>query len=63
MVRDSVLMDGVCVGEGARAYYSIIDEGSVLGRNSRVGAERGDEARITVVGAKSTIAEDEVFCQ
>ncbi len=62
-VYDSVIMNGVRIGKDSRVHYSIIDCGATLGAACRVGAERDDEARITVLAEGAEIKEGEVFCR
>ena len=54
-VRDSVIMAGTVVRKGAVVEYSIIDENVVVEENAKVGAVRGADEGIAVLGRNITI--------
>ena len=58
VVRDSVIMDGVRVCSGATVDYAIVDEKSVILENTAVGAQKSEEAEITVIAARSVVGGD-----
>jgi ADP-glucose pyrophosphorylase len=54
------MIDGypvVEIGEGAAVNYSIVDERCKIGKNSRVGKEKGDGVEITVLPMASVVAD------
>ncbi|HBC25961.1 MAG TPA: glucose-1-phosphate adenylyltransferase, partial [Ruminococcaceae bacterium] len=65
VVRDSIIMPGVRVEEGARIQYAIVSEHSVIGKNAVIGArpeeiEDKDKWGVTVIGDNCVIAADTV---
>ncbi len=58
IVKDSVIMDNVRVCEGAVVNYSIVDEHSVIEKNTRVGEERGEGVEICVIPARTIVGGD-----
>ena len=57
VVKDSVIMSGTLIKEGASVTYSIVDENAVIGKNSVVGADKSTTKNVTVVSA-GTVLED-----
>lgn len=60
-VTDSVLMDNVVVGEEVRIFYSVVDEGTQIGSNARIGKPFGEAKGITVVAAELHIPDSAVI--
>ena len=60
-VIDSVLFDNVVVEKGARVEYSIIDECSVIGRNSSVGQPHETGKSLTVLARNITVGANKVI--
>ena len=50
-VLDSVILDSVVIKSGAVVNYSIIDSGTTIGENSRVGADKQSAKDVCVIGA------------
>ncbi len=59
-VKDSVIMAGTVVKQGAEVNYSIIDENVTVGKNARVGQDKGENAGIAVLGREIFIADGAV---
>ncbi len=57
VVRDSVVMGGSVIEEGALVSYSILDTNVVIGKNAKVGGEKGDSEGVAVIGDAEVIAE------
>jgi glucose-1-phosphate adenylyltransferase len=59
VVENSVIFSNTIIEEDAKAYYSIIDEGVVVGRSSVVGADYTNQknSKITVVASKIIVGE------
>ncbi len=57
-VKDSVLFSDVCVGEGAKVSYAIVDSGAELGKNS---VTEGTPRRIAVVESGLKLGDGEIF--
>ncbi len=61
-ITDSVIFADVIVGEGAVVSWSILDRGTTVGHNARVGGrpprQPPDSAHVTLVGRDSNIAPD-----
>ncbi len=57
VVKDSVIMGGAEVKEGAQVLYSIIDEDAFIGKNSVVGSDKQGTKKITVIGADAVLPE------
>ncbi len=65
VITDSILMPNVTVKEGARISYAIVSEGTVVGKNAKIGARPEDVADkkdwgIAVVGENLTIGDNAV---
>ncbi|MBQ5842614.1 MAG: glucose-1-phosphate adenylyltransferase [Clostridia bacterium] len=56
-VKDSVLFDNITVSEGASVYYSMVDSGTVVGKNSTVGKDKDEGGKLTLVGSGLNIAD------
>ena len=56
VVKNSVIMNGTVIGEGAKVECSILDENGALGAKAVIG-EDNDGSKIAVVGRDSVIAE------
>ena len=56
-VIDSILFDNVVVEEGAVVEYSIIAENTVVKKQAKVGADKMQSNKITVLGSEVTIDE------
>ncbi len=50
-VKDSVLFDNITVSEGASVYYSMVDAGTVVGKNATVGKDKDAGGKLTLVGS------------
>ena len=61
VVRDSVLMHHVHVGEGAVIDYSILDSDVKVGKDARIGKARQEAEGITVIGADNVVGDGEVI--
>ena len=59
VVRDSVVMSGTVIGEGAELSYALIDTDVEIGAGCRVGGEVGNSEDITVLGEGTVIAAGE----
>ncbi len=59
VVKDSVLMHHVHVGEWSSIDYSILDADVTVGRAARIGRPRDIAEGITVIGAGNTVSEGE----
>ncbi|MBQ7161032.1 MAG: glucose-1-phosphate adenylyltransferase [Clostridia bacterium] len=58
MIRDSVIMNGVRIGDKASIDYSFIDEDTVIEKGSRIGDEKEKAAGITLIGSDLTIKKE-----
>ncbi|MBO5981473.1 MAG: glucose-1-phosphate adenylyltransferase [Clostridia bacterium] len=56
-VKDSVLFDNITVSEGASVYYSMVDAGTVVGKNATVGKDKDEGGKLTLVGSGLNIAD------
>lgn len=54
VVKDSVLLGGVCVKRGARVEYAILDEMVTVGEGAQVGSPRECE-KLTVIGREGSV--------
>ena len=55
VVKDSVIMNGAVIGDGARVEYAIIDENVTVGAKAIVGENKKTAKGITVIGRDSMI--------
>ena len=57
MVKDSVIMSDVIIGENSNINYSIIDSGTIIGAECVVGRPKdaAADSDITVIGSNLTI--------
>ncbi|MGB4014253.1 MAG: glucose-1-phosphate adenylyltransferase, partial [Bacilli bacterium] len=58
VVKDTIIFANTAVEAGATVNYAIIDENVTIKKNAVVGAERGENAPITLVAHNVTIGED-----
>lgn len=56
IVKDSVLFDNITVCENASVYYSMVDSGTTVGRDSVVGKDKDENGLLTLVGSGLNIA-------
>ena len=56
IVKDSVLFDNITVCENASVYYSMVDSGTTVGRDSVVGKDKDENGLLTLVGSGLDIA-------
>ena len=61
VVADSVILENVTVKAGAEIRYAIIDSGTVVGENARVGEDGATAAAIAVVGADINVPDGKVI--
>ena len=54
-VCDSVILDDVVVEAGSEIRYAIIDSGTTIGKNCKIGEACTDSSRIAVVGADISV--------
>ncbi|MBL0387418.1 glucose-1-phosphate adenylyltransferase [Tumebacillus sp. ITR2] len=54
MIKDSIIMPNVRIGQNVKIYKTIIAEGTVIGDNCTIGVE-GEHAPITLIGEDSFI--------
>ena len=59
-VYDSVILDDVGVEAGAEVRYAIIDSGTSIGKNCKVGENITDISKVAVVGADISVPEGTV---
>ena len=55
VVKDSIIMNGAVIGDGAKVEYSIIDENVTVGAKAIVGENKKTAKGITVIGRDSMI--------
>ena len=55
VVADSVILDDVVIEAGAEVRYAIIDSGTHIGKNCKIGEEITDISKVAVVGADITV--------
>ena len=58
-VKDSVLFSDTVVGENTKVFYTMTDHDVTIGKNANVGKERGEGAKITVIGAGIRVGDGE----
>ena len=61
VVKDSVILDGVRICEGAQVHYSILDADTTVGRGASVGCERKNASGLTLVGGGLAVPEGAVI--
>jgi glucose-1-phosphate adenylyltransferase len=59
VVRHSVIMENVTVRENASVDYGIVDSGTTVGANVRVGSPEGGRGGIALVGRNLTLSDGE----
>ena len=59
-VCDSVILDDVVIEAGAEVRYAIIDSGTTVGKNCKIGENITDISKIAVVGADITVPDETV---
>ena len=55
VVSDSVILDDVVIEAGAEVRYAIIDSGTHVGKNCKIGEVIADISKVAVVGADITV--------
>lgn len=60
IVCDSVILEDVVIGEGAEVQYAIIDSGTTIGENVKVGVCKDTAKDVCVIGADITVPADTV---
>jgi len=61
VVADSVILENVTVKAGAEIRYAIIDSGTVVGENAKVGEDGAGTAAIAVVGADINVPDGKII--
>jgi ADP-glucose pyrophosphorylase len=51
VVSDSVILDNVVVESGAEVRYAIVDSGTTIGKDCKIGEDITDISKVAVVGA------------
>ena len=60
VVCDSVILDNVVIEAGAEVRYAIIDSGTTIGKNCKIGENITDISKVAVVGADIGVADGTV---
>ena len=60
VVCDSVILDDVVIEAGAEVRYAIIDSGTKIGKNCKIGENITDISKVAVVGADICVADGTV---
>ena len=60
VVCDSVILDDVVIEAGAEVRYAIIDSGTTIGKNCKIGENITDTSKVAVVGADITVPDGTV---
>ena len=60
VVSDSVILEDVVIEAGAEVRYAIIDSGTYIGKNCKIGEVVTDISKVVVVGADITVPDGKV---